>query len=65
MEPSRRNKISYPLAGAVEATGFSADTLQKAVKMGELVASYWGTKPVFEEEELVRWVKSLPNEKAS
>lgn len=65
MEPSRRNKISYPLAAAAEATGFSADTLQKAMKLGELVPSYWGTKPVFEEEELVRWVKSLPNEKAS
>lgn len=63
METTQRNKISYSLPALAEATGLSVDSIQKAIKRGDLVASYFGTKPVVEEEEGVRWIKSLPTEK--
>lgn len=63
METSQRKKISYSLPSLAEATDLSVDSIQKAIKRGELVPSYFGSKPVVEEDEAVRWIKSLPTEK--
>lgn len=60
---TKRNKISYSLRGLSEATELSVDSIQAAIRRGDLTASYFGTKPVVEEEEAVRWIKSLPTEK--
>ncbi len=56
-------RVSYTLAGAVEATGISSDTIRAAVADGALIAHYVGekaTKPVFRAVELDAWIASLP-----
>lgn len=59
-------KVSFTLAGAVEATGISEDTIRAAVIDGTLVANYVGekaTKPVFRAVELDAWIASLTTER--
>jgi hypothetical protein len=55
--------VSYDLKGAVEATGLSESVIRAAVRNRDLVANYYGTKPVFRAIELDRWIASLPTEK--
>jgi len=55
--------VSYTLAGAVEATGISEDTIRAAIADGSLIANYVGakaTKPVLRAVELDAWIESLP-----
>ncbi len=59
-------RVAYSLAGAVEATGISSDTIRAAVADGTLVAHYVGekaSKPVFRAVELDAWIASLPTER--
>lgn len=54
--------VSYNLAGAVAASGISDKTIRQAIKDGNLVAHYVGTKPVIYALDLADWIQSLPTE---
>lgn len=55
-------KLAYTYDEAAAATGAGRRALQDAVRDGNLVASYVGTKPLIPADELERWLKSLPHE---
>lgn len=57
------DKISYSVANLAAATDLSVDSINKAIKNGDLVAKYFGTKPLIGREEAQRWFASLPDEK--
>lgn len=57
------DKLSYSLASLADATDLSVDSIQKAIKKDELVASYFGSKPIILRDEARRWLDSLPNDK--
>lgn len=48
---------------AAEKVGLSVKTLEEAQHAGELIAHYWGTKPVYRAVDLDAWIESLPTEK--
>lgn len=52
-------KVSYTLREAAVAVGLSTTVLAAAVRRGDLVAHYYGTKPVFMPDDLRSWVCSL------
>lgn len=57
------SRVSYTLAGAVEATGISEDTIRAAIQDGSLIANFVGakaTKPILRAVELDAWIASLP-----
>lgn len=54
--------VSYSLDGAAAATGLSRASLQRAINRGDLVARYYGTKPLLQRDELLAWIESLPSE---
>lgn len=53
-------KLSYTYDEAADATGLSKRAIQIAVANNDLIPRYWNTKPVLEEDELKRWLKTLP-----
>jgi hypothetical protein len=55
-------KVAYDTQEAAVAVGLSPSSIQSAVRRNELVARYFGNKPVFTAAELLRWVESLPDE---
>lgn len=55
-------KLAYTYSEASRATGLSSSLLRVAVANGELIVSYFNSKPVFREEELRRWLENLPDE---
>lgn len=55
--------VSYSLDGAAAATGLSRASLQRAINRGDLVARYYGTKPLLQRDELLAWIESLPSER--
>jgi hypothetical protein len=55
-------KIAYTYQEAAIAVGLSAETLRVAVHRGDLIPRYAGSKPLFDTEELKRWIISLPDE---
>ncbi|GAA4774310.1 hypothetical protein [Microbacterium gilvum] len=57
------DKLSYSVPNLALATDLSVDSISKAIKAGDLVANYFGTKPVVTRDEARRWLESLPNEK--
>jgi predicted DNA-binding transcriptional regulator AlpA len=57
-------KIAYTIDEAAAACGTSRSSIYKAIKAHQLVPRYFGTKPFFQEEELRRWIASLPDEPA-
>jgi hypothetical protein len=66
MERITLSRVAFTLAGAVEATGISEDTIRAAIKDGSLVANWVGekaTKPVLRAVELDAWIASLPTER--
>jgi hypothetical protein len=54
--------VSYDLDGAEAATGLSKTTIRAAVDSNDLIAHYYGRKPVFRAVDLDEWVRSLPTE---
>lgn len=56
-------KLSLDYEGAAEATGYSPDTIRRAVDNSEMVARFANSKPVIQVKELERWLESLPTEK--
>lgn len=56
-------RIALTREEAAAAVGLSDKTLDTAVKSGDLVAHYSGSKPLFRVADLEAWVASLPTEK--
>lgn len=52
--------ISYDYDGAGAATGYSARTIQRAVRAGDLAAHYPAGKPVILARDLEEWVARSP-----
>lgn len=59
------DKLSYSVPNLAAATDLSVDSIQKAIKNGDLVANYFGAKPLVTREEARRWLNSLPNERVA
>ncbi|WP_420111646.1 hypothetical protein [Pseudactinotalea sp.] len=57
------DKLSYSVQNLAIAVDLSVDSIQKAIKNGDLVANYYGTKPLITRDEARRWIDSLPTEK--
>lgn len=65
MSDIKLDKISYSVPNLAAATDLSVDSINKAIKDGDLVARYFGTKPLIGRDEAQRWFESLPDEKPS
>lgn len=57
--------ISYRVPDAVSATGVGESRIREAIRVGDLVAHYVGTKPVVLATDLFEWIESLPTEAVS
>jgi hypothetical protein len=55
-------KRAFSFEEAAEATGYSIDTIRRAVRNSELTARYANTKPVILAGELDEWLAALPTE---
>lgn len=64
MEPNdaAKFKLAYNLKEAAEATGYSTDTIRRAIRNSDLTARYANSKPVILKDELEDWLRSLPTE---
>jgi hypothetical protein len=54
-------KIAYTRSEAAKAVGLSETSISNAVQNGDLVPSYYNSKPLFAPEELRRWIASMPD----
>lgn len=55
-------KIAYSIEEAAEASGYSTDTIRRALRNNDLVARYANSKPIILATELTDWLNSLPSE---
>lgn len=55
-------KLAFTFEEAAAATGYSVDTVRRAVRNNELTARYANTKPVILTTELEAWLEALPVE---
>jgi hypothetical protein len=55
-------KIAFSIEEAAEASGYSSDTIRKALRNSDLTARYANSKPVILATELTDWLQSLPSE---
>jgi hypothetical protein len=55
-------RLAYSIEEAAEATGYSTDTIRRAIRANELTARYANTKPVILAGELGEWLQALPVE---
>jgi hypothetical protein len=55
-------KIAYSRREAARAVGLSETSISNAVQNGDLVPSYYNSKPLFTRGELSRWIASLPED---
>lgn len=60
---NRPFRLSLTLPDAALATGYSLESIRKAIREDELVPSYANSKPVVMVEELERWLRTLPSER--
>lgn len=60
-----KDRVSYSLREAAEATGVSVDTIKRAIRAGNLVPRYVTSKGVIFADELRAWVENSPTERAS
>lgn len=56
------SKLAFSFEEAAEATGYSIDTIRRAVRNSELTARYANSKPVILAGELNEWLSALPAE---
>ena len=56
------SKIAYSIEEAAEATGYSTDTIRRALRNSDMTARYANSKPVILGTELQEWLESLPTE---
>ncbi|WP_426940266.1 hypothetical protein [Pseudarthrobacter sp. S6] len=55
-------KVSYSIEEAAEATGYSTDTIRRALRNNDMTARYANSKPVILSTELSGWLEALPTE---
>ena len=56
------SKIAFSIEEAAEATGYSTDTIRRALRNSDMTASYANSKPVILATELQEWLEALPTE---
>lgn len=56
------NKLAYSIEEAAVATGYSTDSIRKAIRNSDLSVKYANTKPVILASELESWLNALPSE---
>lgn len=62
------DKLAYSLQNFAQAVDLSDEAIRQAIEDGELVPSYAGrkkSKPLIMREEGLRWLRSLPAERAT
>ncbi|MDQ0679108.1 hypothetical protein QFZ30_002490 [Arthrobacter pascens] len=55
-------KLAYTIDEAAEASGYSTDTIRRALRNSDMTARYANSKPVILVTELQEWLESLPTE---
>lgn len=60
--PIENSKLAYSIEEAAAATGYSTDTIRRALRNSDMTARYANSKPVILTAELQEWLKSLPTE---
>lgn len=55
-------KLAYSIDEAAEASGYSSDTIRRAIRNSDLAVKYANTKPVVLASELEAWLTALPSE---
>lgn len=58
-------KLALSIEEAAEASGYSVDTIRRAIRNNSLIARYANTKPVVLVSELQDWLESLATESPS
>jgi len=58
-------QLAYSIPNAAQAVDLSVTKIREEIAANRLIPSYAGTKPIIPLEELVRWLRSLPQEKAA
>lgn len=56
------SKVAYSIEEAAEATGYSTDTIRRALRNSDMTARYANSKPVILATELTEWLEALPTE---
>ena len=55
--------VAYNMAGAVAASGIGETSIKAAIRNGDLVAHFIGSKLVIRAADLDDWIQSLPTER--
>ena len=55
-------KLAFSIEEAAEATGYSTDSIRKAIRKNDLSVKYANSKPVILASELESWLNALPSE---
>lgn len=58
-------KLAYSIPNFAKAVDLSIEQVRKHIARGELVPSYSNSKPLIRREEGIRFLESLPAERAS
>lgn len=53
-------KLALSIDEAAEATGYSTDTIRRAIRNSDMTARYANSKPVILVTELQEWLAALP-----
>ena len=56
------SKLAYSIEEAAAASGYSTDSIRRAIRNSDITARYANSKPVILAEELADWLRSLPTE---
>lgn len=56
------SKVAYSIEEAAEASGYSTDTIRRALRNSDMTARYANSKPVILASELTDWLTALPTE---
>lgn len=56
------SKLAYSIEEAAAATGYSTDSIRKAIRNNDLAVKYANSKPVVLASELEAWLNALPSE---
>lgn len=54
-------KLAYSIEEAASATGYSTDSIRKAIRNNDLSVKYANSKPVILASELESWLNALPS----
>lgn len=56
------SKLAFSIEEAAAATGYSTDSIRKAIRNNDLAVKYANSKPVVLASELESWLNALPSE---